>query len=152
MPALEIKVKGLDKVLDGTKKLVREIEWGMTKAGQEASKEIVETEGLQKYPPTTAANRPPVPYYVRGEGMQTARGNDGKSERYGTQFYTKQSDYTTTIGNSAGYAPYLGGDEQARAMARIGWRKLYDVASEKIGKITQIFQAWIDKAINKSGL
>lgn len=149
---IEIKVTGMDKVLKGMERFPVQIAKNIGSAGKEASRDILDTQGLRKYPPPTAANQPPVPYYVRGRGMQTKRGNLGNSERYGTQFYTESRAFTTTIGNRASYAKYLGGDEQARAMERIGWKKLWDVASEKVGKIQRIYQAWIDKTIKDLGL
>jgi hypothetical protein len=87
--------------------------------------------------------------------METSRGNNLKSERYGTQFYTQIPTGTmnTIIGNRASYAPFLADDDrQARAMAKKGWRKLWDVAKEKTGEITRIYQGWINRLIRKYNL
>jgi hypothetical protein len=155
---LKIRIEGLDRVISGLGKMNGDLSDTLRAAGKEAGDEILNTRGLRGYPPATDANRPPTPYYVRGRGMQ--RGgrripeyNDGKSERYGTQFYIKpQGKFSTAIGNRASYAPFLGGEEQAEAMAKIGWRKLWDVAKEKIDKIEKIYQGWIDRLIRKHDL
>jgi hypothetical protein len=156
---LKIRIEGLDKVISGLEKMNGDLSDTLRLAGNEAGDEILNTKGLRSYPPVTDANRPPTPYYVRGRGMQ--RGgrripeyNDNKSEKsYGTKFYIKpQGKFSTAIGNPVSYAPFLGGEEQAEAMAKIGWRKLWDVAKEKIDKIEKIYQDWIDRLIRKHGL
>ena len=150
---ITIEVKNLDKLQAALHKLEPEITRYMGYAGVEAGKEIISTEGLQKYPPETSANKPPTPYYIRGRGTQYKSKNTGKSERYGTQFYVEAQSYLqTAIGNRASYAEHLGGDKPAEAMANKGWRRLYDVAVEKTTEITAIFQRWIDKAIKDLGL
>lgn len=152
MTNIKIEVVGADKIVAGLKRFPEEIKNNFAAAGQEAAEEIIGTEGLAKYPPETDANRPPTPYYIRNRGMQYKTKNTGKSERYGTQFYTKKENYGTIIGNRASYAKYLAGEEQARHMAKIGWKKMIDVAKEKIGLITTIFNKWADYTIKKLGL
>jgi hypothetical protein len=149
---LNIKIDGIEKLQANLTAFGQELTDGLGGAGIQASEEILNTTGLQNYPAETAANQPPTPYYVRGAGMQYQYGNNGKSEVYGTQFYTEQRSYTTVIGNRASYARYLGGSEQAQAMKRIGWRKLIDVAREKLPQIKDIYQQWIDRAIRRLGL
>jgi hypothetical protein len=56
------------------------------------------------------------------------------------------------IGNRASYASYLGGDNQVGWAAGVGWRKLSEVAREKISEITRIYNAWIERLIKKVGL
>jgi hypothetical protein len=153
MTDIKISVEGLDRVLKAFGVLPKEIETAVKQAGEESAKEIIETQGLQKYPPMTAANQPPAPYYVRGKGTQTKRGNLGNSERFGTQFYVEAKPWATKIGNNASYARYLTDEkDQARAMQRIGWKKLIDVARDKKGRIQRVYQAWIDRAISRLGL
>jgi hypothetical protein len=150
---INITIVGIEKVTANLKKFSQQINPYMSAAGQEAMSEVLDTEGLRKYPPATEANQPPEPYYIRGRGTQYKRGNKGNSERYGTQFYTKTSAYGIKAGNRASYAPYLMDDEkQAEHMARIGWRKLIDVAQEKKKRIVEIMQGWVDKLIKELGL
>jgi len=149
---ISIEIKGIDKLLASVNQFPKEIASGMSAAGKEASNVILNEQGLRKYPSMTAANQPPTPYYIRGRGTQTATGNKMNSERFGTQFYVESKHFSTTIGNRASYAKWVSGNEQARAMARIGWRKLWDVAVEKRSEITRIYQAWVNRIIKKVGL
>ncbi len=149
MSDVEIQIKGLDKVINNLASLRGEIKSTLRGAGEESAKHILHQRGLQNYPPATAANRPPPPYYIRGVGMQYKSKNNGKSENYGTKFYVKSGNYTTRIGNNASYAEYLAGERQSRKMAAIGWRKLLDVANEQITVITAIFLGWIDRLITR---
>ena len=153
MTDVQITVKGLDRLIKGLGRFPREIAGYMAKAGREASEDnILKTKGLFPYPSETAANMPPTPYYIRGRGTQTARGNKANSERLGTQFYTKASSLNTNICNRASYAKWVIGEQQASAMKRIGWKKLFDVAKEKKAKIQKVYQAWVDKALRDFGL
>jgi hypothetical protein len=146
----------------------------MGAAGREIAEDIIlPTEGVRRYPPADASNSPGryktvtfsngksgtfrMGYYVRGRGMyQPVRGGGYKqtsgSERYGTQFYTKAKGDTITIGNRASYAKYIGGQDQAWFMGPRGWRKLIDVANEKIGDITARYSKWVDKCLRDVGL
>jgi hypothetical protein len=152
MSNISIKVEGLDKVVKALDQFPREIQQTLEKAGEEAAKTVLEEEGLKKYPPETAANQPPVPYYIRGRGTQTAHGNLGNSEKLGTRWYVKSEGLKTQIGNSASYAHWVHGEDQASFMAPKGWKKLYDTAKDKIPVITGIYQRWIDRLIKKLGL
>jgi hypothetical protein len=147
--SIRITVPGIEQVIANLSRFPREIARTLSLAGHEAGNEILDTQGVRQYPPATAANQPPTPYYIRGRGMQYKRGNDGRSERYGTQFYVKREGAYTTIGNRASYAKYLAGREQARRMAAIGWRKLVDVAKEKRARIEQIYQGWVTRLIGE---
>jgi hypothetical protein len=156
---IKIDVQGIEKLIDSLEKYPREIKKYLQAAGKEAgSRVILPTEGLKKYPAATAANQPPTPYYIRGRGMQRAGRrkpayNDMRSERFGTQWYVKNAEsMSTEIGNRASYAQYVSGEEQARALEKIGWRKLLDVAQEKLTDITRVYQTWVDKLIKDLGL
>ena len=152
MTDINIKITGLDVLQAALGKFPNEIKAELGDLSKAVADLILDETGLRAYPPETAANLPPTPFYIRERGLETASGNKGNSERYGTLFYVKTSGYTTTIGNRASYAKYLGGEEQAAAMARIGWRKLFDVAAEKLDAITALYQRGIDRLIVKLGL
>jgi len=152
MTDINIKITGLDVLQAALGKFPNEVKAELGGLSKDVADLILDETGLRAYPPLTAANLPPTPFYIRGRGTEAASGNKGNSERYGTQFYVKAEGYTTTIGNRASYAKYLGGEEQAAAMARIGWRKLFDVAAEKLDAITALYQRGIDRLIVKLGL
>jgi len=156
---IHIEIRGIENLKLALSRFPQMAARYLQAAGQEAAKDIIlPTEGLQKYPPETVANFPPTPYYIRGRGMQRAgirkpAYNDGSSERYGTQFTVERyGGMSTKIGNRASYAKYLAGEQQAAAMGRIGWRKLFEVANEKLPQIRIVFQAWVNKLLINTGL
>jgi hypothetical protein len=152
MTEIRVQVIGLEKVREGLAKFPRQIEKYMYSAGRESASAVLTTEGLKKYPPATAANKPPVPYYVRGLGTQTASGNLGQSEDYKHRWTVKKAGYGVEVRNDASYARYLGGSEQVGWAKDHGWRKLTDVAHQKLGKIVAIYNGWIAKLIKDLGL
>ena len=156
MSGFLIEVKGLDKVIKAIGDMAdpRHVGIYLAKAGQEAASYILQTKGLQSYPAETERNKPPVPYYIRGRGTETAFGNLNDSERLGTQFYIDRdpSNFTTKVGNRASYADDVVGDNQKELFGIIGWRKLSEVATEKMDLINQIYEAWITKMIKDLGL
>ncbi len=148
-----ITIEGVDRVMRALERFPQRTQQYMSSAGEEAGKMIIREKGLQTYPPETAANYPPTPYYIRGRGKQYATHNDGKSRNLGKQFYVKADRMNTVIGNSTiEYAQYVIGDEQKANMARIGWRKLADVAVEKRDEITEIYRKWVAKLLRDLGL
>ena len=150
---VQIEVEGLDKIQKALKKMPDKVKKYMGQAGHEAANRVILPEkGLQEYPPETDANRPPTPYYIRGVGMETAKGNYHNSENLGKQWYTKRDGIDMEIGNRASYAKWVHGDEQAEAMGRIGWKQLFKTAKEKVGGIKKVYDAWVAKAIKDLGL
>ena len=149
----EIKIEGADKIIAGLARFPAEIEKNFKQAGDESAVEIYTSKGLADYPPATEANAPPTPYYIRGVGTQYKSRNAGNSQDYKNQFYAKHTRGGTIIGNRATYAKYLADEKlQARHMEKIGWRKLIDVAREKLGIITGIYNRWVKYTIDKLGL
>jgi len=150
---IEIRPEGFDKLERALHQFPDAIDRNMINAGKEAAEEVLETEGLRRYPPATAANQPPAPYYQRGSGTIYASGrSSGTSENYGKKWNVQASRYNTEISNSASYAPYLAGEQQAKHMQRLGWRKLIDVAKEKLERLKRIYEKWIDYTIRQLGL
>ena len=149
-----IKIEGMDELNAALNKFPAEVARNMQQAGAEASKKVLlPVQGLQKYPPATAANQPPEPYYIRGRGTQTKSGNLGNSERLGTQWYMRQAGKLgTELGNRTSYARWVHGEEQAQRMANIGWKRLVDVAVEKTKEIQVIYEKWINYTLNRLGL
>ncbi len=132
-------------------------------AGLESKDMLLRTKGLKRYPPATEANFPPVPYYKRGVGMQQhgvrhdgrrfISGNLKNSEQLGKKWNT--ISYLKTgvkIYNTASYAPHVHGDKQARAMARIGWLKLFETAKSKIADINKIYNKWVNQLLKSRGM
>lgn len=150
---IHVEVDGADELAEALRKFPDQVERYLQMAGREAAAEVLAVRGLQTYPPLTAANEPPTPYYVRGRGTETATGNLYNSEAYGTQWYVRPDGPDTVVGNRASYAPYLADmDLQAAHMAKIGWRKLAEVATDKEEVIQRIYQGWVDKLLDDLGL
>lgn len=163
---ITIKVAGIDKLLAKLTQFPDRIRANLRQAGHEAGTEIVETPGLGKYPPPYHAAQPFKSekqrrffFWALGEGIIDVpyrRGQSPGSQRLGTQFYVQSepgSQYVeVTIGNRAGYAPHVIGEDQSAYMAGGGWRKLREVAVEKTARIVEIFEAWVTKAIRDLGL
>ena len=154
---ISIEVKGLDKLMAAFQKFPREVARQMSQAAHEAGKEIIETEGLKNYPGMTSANRPPTPYYIRGSGMKYKSYLKKTSETLKNRWYIRREGYNAKIGNSASYAKYVHGDEQAHHMGPLaaipkGWKKLSDVAKDKMPEIKRIYQLHINKVIARLGL
>lgn len=163
MSDFNVEVKGIERLTANLDKFGKEILKNVGAAGAESANDVIlKTRGLRRYPPATDANRPPTPYYIRGKGTQTSKGNKDDSERYGSQeivngthndaFDIKRRGMDTVIGNRASYAPYLGGEQQAAWAAKKGWRKLREVAEEKISQIRMKYEAWVEKTIRDLGL
>lgn len=149
---MRIEIEGADRIAEALRKFRGETRKAFVDAGKEAGEEIIGTRGLKSYPPASEANAPPTPYYIRGRGMQYAKSNSGKSERYGTQYYVKSSGLDTIVGNRASYAVSVGGEYQHAYHAARGWRKLTDVANDKQGRINEIYNSWISKLLSDIGL
>ena len=150
---LTIEIRGLDKLLTAFHKFPKEIARAMSQAGHQAANDVLKEEGLRNYPPSTAANRPPTPYYKRGTGTQYKSYNKGESENLGKQWYVKRTGYSVRIGNRASYAKWVHGDEtQERAMRRIGWKKLFATFKDKRADIQKVYQGWVDRTIARLGL
>ncbi len=126
----------------------------MKQAGEDAAKVILLTEGMSKYPPLTKANAPPYPFYRRGIGTMYASGRiDKTSENLSKRWMTKSVGYGVEISNTATYAKWVHSDKfQARAMGRIGWRKLVEVAREKHREIQKVYQDAVNLVLRRIGL
>lgn len=151
---IKVEVKGLKELQAAIAKFPKQAGIYLAKAGEESAKRVIlPTEGLQKYPPMTDANAPPAPYYRRGMGMVYKNSVKATSENLGKQWTVKRgSSFTTEIGNRASYAKWVHGDDQAHFMAPKGWRKLKEVATENMDKITKVYNAWVDKLLKDVGL
>ena len=154
MSAISVEVVNEDVVRKNLEKVGGDLPRYLQGARIEITDGILNTKGLRSYPGATEANQPPVPFYIRGRGMQYKFGNNNKSQRLGTQWQSiPYGKIGMKISNKVTYAPYVHGEEtQAGAMARIGWRKLFSVAKEKTGFIRDVYNNWVDQLLRKHGL
>lgn len=157
---IHIEVKGLKELQAAIAKFPRMVEIYMGKAGQEAADRVIlNTAGLRKYPPD-AARAPQAQnwtdkqrryfFWALRQGIIEVpyrRTLSPGSENFGKQWYVKRKGFSTEIGNRASYAHWLSGDDQSAYQAARGWRKLLDVANEKLPQITKVYNAWVAKLL-----
>jgi len=144
----KIVIPNLDRIRERVMRSPELLIEAFNSAGDTAAKFLIEQEGLKAYPPETAANRPPVPYYIRGVGTQTAKGNQYNSERLGEHWTITHQGNVTTVGNiGVSYADKIHGDFQPPNIARIGWRKLSAAAEESEDEIAKIYEELVVEAI-----
>lgn len=95
----------------------------------------------KKYPPKSAANFPPAPYYKRSVGTVRADGTDDRSsQRLGDQWYVTPGQWAVLIGNPVTYAPYVHGPEQVAIHGQRGWQQLLPTAEAELPEIMN--QMW----------
>ena len=152
MPIIEIKVEGLKKLTTGFIRFVPAVRKNMTAAGGEALTMILDTVGLRAYPPETAANLPPTPYYQRGLGTVYKNSVARTSENYGKKWTEEVESFVARAKNTASYAEVLGGENQVSWASGYGWKKLFSTAKELILEIVKIYTAWVEKTIKELGL
>jgi hypothetical protein len=170
---IKIDVTGEERLIAAIQKYPKRSVIYLRRAGESAAKQLLKVRGLRTYPPETAANKPGrtktvsfgerlatfrMPYYERGRGTMTpVRGGGykqtGTSEKLGSQWYIDTgAALQTEIGNRASYAVYVHGEEQARHMERIGWRKLYDTARDRVDIIQATYQKFVNALLKEIGL
>ena len=145
-----IQIKGLDELIKKVNTLEKmdAVKAALKQAATHLAGEMAE------YPPQTAANQPPVPFYVRGRGTQTATRNLGNSEDLGQKWRAanpkiRDGGMTVVIGTNVSYAPYVQSDEfQARWMKQIGWQTDKTVLEDNEDEVTEYLSDAIAKIIN----
>ncbi len=154
MAFIEISVSGLKELSAALVKFPVVIPKNLISAGKEALAMVLDTVGIRSYPPETAANRPPIPYYIRGRGTQLKRGNLGNSERYGSQWQEEVEPYEARARNQVSYADAIGGEagDQAEFASGYGWKKVFSTLKAMKADVIVIYEAWIDKTIKELGL
>lgn len=165
MSALRLEVAGLAEAQAAFAAAPVQLRAVWQAAAEEAAVEILDTPGVNIYPPQPRPYAPPYPYYIRGRGTQvSAARNRGESQKLGARnaagnfsgtSWTIEADVTQfriQISNQASYARWVIGEQQSRRMAAIGWRRVLDVAQEKAPQIAKIVERWLAYGLNKAGL
>lgn len=141
--ANSVKVEGLDevrrkfaKLADG--KVIRDTltEYAVLVQGD-----------VKPYPPTSAANRPPEPYYQRGVGTVTKSGVRHTSYNGGIRknWYVKSTPKQVVLGNEAPYSGWVQGVDQAWYHAARRWKVAKTQAEKMLGKLENLFKANVEK-------
>lgn len=157
---VKMQIRGLEQVKAAMDRFPEQIKAAVGLAQKDISKNILDTKGLRNYPPSSGANQPPGNagrgYYIRGRGWMRKSGAGyalvPNSQRLGTKWYTTPNGFSTKVGNPVTYAPYLHGDEQTKWALSVGWRKLAEVAEEKLDESVAIYERHIEALIRRLGL
>ena len=145
-----IEIKGLDKLV---KKINKLEQMDAVKAALKQSATFLAGK-MAEYPPQTAANQPPTPFYIRGRGTQTGSGNLGNSEDLGQKWrgakpQIRGKGFTVAIGTNVSYARFVQSqDDQAMAMKKIGWQTDQRVLDENKDEVKEYLADAINKIIN----
>ena len=145
-----IEIKGLGKLIKKINKLEKmdAVKVALKNAATMLAGEMAE------YPPETAANRPPTPFWIRGRGLQTASGNLYNSGNIANSWEKakptiRNKGFTVAIGTNVSYAPFVQAhDRQARWMRDIGWQTDQQVLDDNKDEVKAELADAINKIIN----
>ena len=145
-----IEIKGLDKLV---KKINTLQKMDALKAALKNAAYMLAGE-MAEYPPETAANRPPTPFYIRGRGLQTASGNLFNSGNIANSWERakptiRNKGFTVAIGSNVSYVRFVQAhDKQARWMKDIGWQTDQQVLDDNKNEVKAELADAINKIIN----
>lgn len=138
---MSVKAKGFK----ATKKKIADITDMRSKRHKRAMERVTQqvvSDNIE-YPPSTAANRPPTPFYIRGRGLQLKRGNKLNSEdllhRWDTKVKASRDSIVGYVLNTASYAAFVVGDRQAWFHALRGWPNVYVYVRRKRRDLAELY-------------
>ena len=101
----------------------------------------------QDYPPETAANRPPAPFYIRGRGTQlVSGGNTGKSEQLLQRWKIRRKTADKVqITNNASYAGFVIGEDQTGFHRARGWPNVPDYLEDNRRRLVDLYYAVLQR-------
>lgn len=111
-------------------------------------------DAVSPYPNKTVANSPENPsgrWYERGYGPRWRRKRTGgvggrrTSENLSKKWGIVVRGSQVQIGNTASYAEYVQGEKQAGFHASRGWKKLQDVAEQRLPEVVDALRKQIDR-------
>ena len=114
-----------------------------------------------KYPRASSANTPPATHgawYERGVGTRYRRLDGAITGRKTSEMLSKQwavkksgsaNNPTATVENTASYATYVHGLEQAGIHVRRGWKNLYTMATTMLPELQRDVAAAVDRQLRR---
>lgn len=142
---ISIDLKGVTKMLVRYEQGDLVAEQLLTKSMQQAVDLTAQNAAV--YPPTSEANQPPTPYYVRGTGTQYADHNRGESQQLNTH-WNKQVELLDngvvgTIKNDTPYGPFVHGQPPAQQWyhKKRNWRTVGQITNDVRSKVNAVFVA-----------
>lgn len=156
----QVRVKGLAQLLREFRRMPAEIGQKGMRAALEVGIALIRSE-ISKYPPATAANRPPglngYSWYERGFGTRTVTGKGyPTSERLGASWKTEIKgtalNLTGIASTNVSYSRFVQDEElQASFHTRRKWVTAQRVVREQTDKIVKFFQDMIDRVLAMGG-
>ena len=144
-------IKGMDELRRKLKKLEnpdRPVKRGLRNYYQDIQGRI------ERYAPLSPANRPPAPYYVRGQGTFTGRKNMRNSQKMDKKWarpeYNKTArGYELVIKNTATYSGYVIGERQQWYHSLRGWIRADKYVDNTAHKAVGLIKAEIDRELER---
>lgn len=105
------------------------------------------------YPPTTEANSPPPPYYIRGTGTQYASYNRRESEQLNLHWDTRVNQHHgATVGvveNKVSYAPWVHSVVRQSWFHKMrNWRNIERIKQDVEQGVVKIFKDGVTRALS----
>ena len=138
-----IEITGIDEIISKFQQGDQVADKLLTNAMSQAVDLVGKDAGI--YPPETASNQPPPPYYIRGQGTQYATFNMGESKDLRNQWEKTvekvDEGVIGTVENKVSYAPWVHGiQSQAWFHTRNNWRKVDQIATDTESRIVEYFE------------
>lgn len=103
---------------------------------------------IAQYPPSTAANMPPEPYYERGYGTHPG---PATSEMLGRSWTTKvttgRNSWQGKLGTTVSYAPVVQDEERQAQVHRGRWHTVQGAVRDNRSKVVGLIRDAIRQAI-----
>ena len=127
----------------------------MTGGMQDATKYVATNAAV--YPPTSAANAPPPPYYIRGTGTQYVGYNRRESEQLNLHWDRRVNEShgqaTGVVENLVSYAPWVHSVvRQSEIHKTRNWRNIERIKQDVEQGVVKIFKDGVEKALRVFGL
>ena len=108
------------------------------------------------YPPTSEANAPPPPYYIRGKGTQYEKYNRGESEQLNLHWDRRVSErgdgVQGVVENKTSYAPWTHSVVRQSWFHKMrGWRNIERIKQDVEQGVVQIFRSGVEKVLRIAG-
>ena len=153
---IDIKIEGTDQLAKRLKTagdLIRKT--AMLGGMQDATKYVAQNAAV--YPPTTEANAPPPPYYIRGTGTQYASYNRRESEQLNLHWDRRVSERGDSVQgvveNLVSYAPWTHSVVRQSWFHKMrGWRNIERIKSDVEQGVVKIFRDGVERALRVFGL
>jgi len=122
---------------------------------QDATKYVAQNAAV--YPPTTEANAPPPPYYIRGTGTQYASYNRRESEQLNLHWDRRVSERGDSVQgvveNLVSYAPWVHSVVRQSWFHKMrSWRNIERIKQDVEQGVVKIFRDGVERVLRVFGI